>query len=182
MKQNDASFPANQFLIEGYSTLYRLDRTIHGGRLLPYVREDIPSKLLISSFSIEGLFIDIHLKKRKWILFGGYNPNKSLIYEFLSELSNNLDSLPISYGNLVVIGDFNSEVDEKSMIDFCETYNMQTLIKDFTCYKSPANPSCIALILTSNVDSFQNSKAYDTGLSDFHYITVAAMQMKYQKN
>ena len=75
----------------------------------------------------------------------GYNLNKNQIDEFLSELSKNLDDLTISYDNLVVIGDFNSEVEEKSMIDFCETYR-KNLIKDFTC---PTNPSCIALILHS---------------------------------
>ena len=43
----DASFPIGQFLLSGYSTSFRLDRNAHGGGILLYVREDIPSKLLL---------------------------------------------------------------------------------------------------------------------------------------
>ena len=42
----DSSFPKGQFLIEGFSVPYRLDRNRHGGGILIYVREDIPSKEL----------------------------------------------------------------------------------------------------------------------------------------
>ena len=42
----DSSFPPQQFIIEGYSEPYRLDRNRDGGGVLIYVREDIPSKLL----------------------------------------------------------------------------------------------------------------------------------------
>ena len=43
----DASFPIGQFLLNSYSTPIRLDRNAHGGGILLYVREDIPSKLLL---------------------------------------------------------------------------------------------------------------------------------------
>ena len=42
----DSSFPLNQFLMDGYSPPYRLDRNNHGGGLLLYIRDDIPSKQL----------------------------------------------------------------------------------------------------------------------------------------
>ena len=44
----DDTFPDSQFLIEGFSVPYRLDRTAKGGGILLYIREDIPSKLLKS--------------------------------------------------------------------------------------------------------------------------------------
>ena len=62
------SFPTEQFLIEGYSKPYRLDRNRHGGGVIIYVREDIPSKLLNKhkfTKNIEGLFIEINLRKTK---------------------------------------------------------------------------------------------------------------------
>ena len=43
----DASFSIGQFLLNGYSTPFRLDRNAHGGGVLLYVREYIPSKLLL---------------------------------------------------------------------------------------------------------------------------------------
>ena len=42
----DKSFPLDQFEIEGYHKPYRLDRSKHGGGVLIYVREDIPTKPL----------------------------------------------------------------------------------------------------------------------------------------
>ena len=39
----DSSFPSGQFVLEGYSESYRLDRNRKGGRVIIHVREDIPS-------------------------------------------------------------------------------------------------------------------------------------------
>ena len=93
----------------------------------------------------------------------------------------NLDQLIISYENIIILGDFNSETTEKSMTDFCEMYGLSNLIKEPTCYKNPENPSCIDLILTNKAKSFQNSNVYETGLSDFHKLTVTVLIMSYQK-
>ena len=54
----DSSFPVSQFLIDGYSEPYRLDRNRNGGGVMIYVREDIPSRLLNKhtfTNTIEGL-------------------------------------------------------------------------------------------------------------------------------
>ena len=37
------TFPNSQFLMEGFSVLYRLDRAAKGGGILLYIRENIPS-------------------------------------------------------------------------------------------------------------------------------------------
>ena len=42
----DDAFPLSQFMLEGFTPPYRLDRTEHGRGLILSVREDIPSKLL----------------------------------------------------------------------------------------------------------------------------------------
>ena len=73
----DESFRTIQFLIEGYSKPFRLDRNRNGGGLLVYIREDIPSKELKShtlAEDIEGIFIEINLRKCKWLLFATYHP------------------------------------------------------------------------------------------------------------
>ena len=62
----DASFPIGQFLLNSYSTPFRLDRNAHGGGILLYVREDIPSKLLLVEENlIEGFFVEINLRNKK---------------------------------------------------------------------------------------------------------------------
>ena len=41
----DDSFPEGQFLIEGFQSPFRFDRTRNGGGITLYAREDIPAKL-----------------------------------------------------------------------------------------------------------------------------------------
>ena len=49
--KTDESFPAGQFIIPGFTSSYRFDRTKKdGGGMLVYIREDIPSKLLNISY------------------------------------------------------------------------------------------------------------------------------------
>ena len=47
----DSSFPIAQFYMKSYSKPYRLDRNSKGGGIILYVKEDIPSKLINSSFT-----------------------------------------------------------------------------------------------------------------------------------
>ena len=67
------------------------------------------------------------------------------------------------------------------MKDFCLNYNLKSLICVPTCFKNPDNPSCIDLILTNSAGSFQSSCAIETGLSDFHKMTVTIMKTYFQK-
>ena len=79
------------------------------------------------------------------------------------------------------MGDFNTDISQSCMKSFCESYTLSSLIKEPTCYKNPQNPSCINLILTNSRYSFQNSFAIETGLSDFHKMTVTVMKTTYEK-
>ena len=75
----DDTFPESQFLIEGFSTPYRLDRTAKGGGILLYIRQDIPSKYIKKitvNESFEGFFVEINLRSKKWLLGCSYNPHK----------------------------------------------------------------------------------------------------------
>ena len=61
----DSSFPTGQFLINGYSELFRIDRKSQGGAIMLYVREDIPSKLLgVETSPTEGFYVEINLRKK----------------------------------------------------------------------------------------------------------------------
>ena len=146
----DNSFPEGQFLISGYSSLYRFDRNCRGGGIMLYVREEIPSKLLsIENQPIEGFYVEIKLRKKKWLLCGTYNPHRNNVANHLDSFSKNLALYSSAYDNYIVIGDFNVEADSKEMSSFCDTSDLTSLIKEPTCYKNPDNPSCIDLILTN---------------------------------
>ena len=177
----DNSFPRSQFRLPGYTAL-RLDRTANGGGLLFYLRDDIPVKLLPLLFGdIECLILDITISKKKWLLAGTYNSNKSKISEHLSLLGKNLCHYLTLYDNIIITGDFNSEIKEEAMSDFCNLFNLASLIKTPTCFKSIANPSCIDLILTNRQHNFQNSTIVETGLSDFHKLVVTVMKTSFRK-
>ena len=71
----------------------------------------------------------------------------------------------------ILLGDFNVCVDDETMRNFCNSYSLNSLIKQPTCFKNPENPSCIDLILTNKPRSFQSTCVIETGLSDFHRMT-----------
>ena len=180
----DSSFPELQFYIEGFSQPYRRDRNSNGGGLLVYIREDIPSKVL-TGYTIpdntEGMFIEINLRKKKILLFCGYNPKKGLISEFTNSVGRGIDSYSSKYENLLLIGDFNSEPTEPAMDEFCELYNLTNLVKEPTCFKNPNNPSLIDLMLANHPRSFQDTSVIETGLSDCHKMTVTVLKVHFQK-
>ena len=62
------------------------------------------------------------------------------------------------------------------MKDFGNIHSSNNLIKEPTCYKNPTNPKCIDLMLTNRHHSFQNSCVIETGLSDFHRVTVTVLR------
>ena len=65
----DASFPTSQFLINGYTSPYRLYRNGKGGGILVFVQEDIPSELITTNFSYaEGFLLEVNLRKKKWVI------------------------------------------------------------------------------------------------------------------
>ena len=73
----DASFPNAQFRIDGFSAPFRLDRNRFDGGVLICVREDLPCKQLTKHIlpdDIEGIFVEINLRKSKWIFIWRISP------------------------------------------------------------------------------------------------------------
>ena len=72
----DESFPQRQFLIAGYNLPFRADRNRNGGGIIIYVREDIPCREIEKTHStkrnLEGIFLELNLRRSKILLFGGY--------------------------------------------------------------------------------------------------------------
>lgn len=65
--KTDETFPARQIHIDGiHPTPYTLDQNCNGGGIMIYVREDMPSRLTEINNSIEGIFIELNLRKNRW--------------------------------------------------------------------------------------------------------------------
>ena len=82
---------------------------------------------------------------------------------------------------MLLIGDFNAEVGEPTMDNFMELYDLGTLVKENTCFKSIENPSCVDLFLTNCVRSFQNTKVICTGISDCHKMILTVLKTTFAK-
>ena len=142
----DDSFPEGQFIIDGSHAPFGCDRHRNGGRLLLYVREDIPSKVLHSDFpAAESFYTEIILHKKRWLINCSYNPHKNNICRHLEVVTKTLDSYYSKYENVIFLGDFNAGVLETPMTTFCESYNLKSIIKQPTCFKNPEISSCVDL-------------------------------------
>ncbi len=66
----DDSFPSEQFVINGYKPPLRFDRNAHGGGLLVYIKQNLPSKKLtkLENNSIELIPFELNLVKHKWLI------------------------------------------------------------------------------------------------------------------
>ena len=79
--KTDESFPISQFIIHGFTSPYRFDKTKDKGGILVYIREDIPSNISTSQYfiywsDIECLGIAVNLLKVKWLVIYSCNPLK----------------------------------------------------------------------------------------------------------
>ena len=85
-------------------------------------------------------------------------------------MNRNIAFYSSHYENFTIIGDFNVEANDSAISVFSDTYkNLNN------------KPTCIDLILTNKPRSFQHSYVIETGLSDFHKMTVNVMKTFFEK-
>jgi len=86
----------------------------------------------------------------------------------------------IDYENVVIMGDFNATSFDLEKASFLSNYDLSSLIKSPTCYKSMKG-SCIDLILTNKKNSFQKFNTFETGISDHHLLIYSMFKLTYEK-
>ena len=178
----DSSFTTDQFVINGFAKPYRLDRYRNGRGVIIYIREDIPSKELNKqkfTKKLEGLFIEINLRKSKLLLFGTYHsthPEYGLSDNDYFEQVRLALNVYSNYDKFLLSGDFNAEEEEEEccLKEFLYEYKAKNLIKQNTCFKSINNTSFIAIKMFKTL-------TLSTGLSDFHKMIVTVMKTTFPK-
>ena len=128
----DSSFSHAQFSIIVYSKPYRLDRGRNSEGLILFIRERLPSKLLsskISSGNKEYFLVEINLCKRKWLIISPYHPHNTTIPSYLNDIEKEIDSQSLQYGNNILLGDFNCELKEQTLLTFCGVHNLKKSYK-----------------------------------------------------
>ena len=100
----NVSFSENfAYVLNGSPLSEVLDRNSTVGGKMLFVREDIHYKLLsIEKNSIEAFYVEINLRKIKWLLWCSYNPNQNSIHAHLENLDKNLALYSSSYENHIM--------------------------------------------------------------------------------
>ena len=108
----DVNFSTVQFHLQGFCDPYRFDRNRNDGGIMLYIREHIPSRLIEKKLrnNSEYFFVEINLRKKKWLLCCSYNPHKNSISTYVDFLRRELDLHSSNYENFILLGDFNSEI------------------------------------------------------------------------
>ena len=153
-KRND-SFLTPSFILMDFLNHIEFEKNKHGGGVLIYVKESILSKQLYKhnfTTDIERMFIEINLRKTKWLLFGTYHPPSNTDKEYFQEIELALDYS--SYEKFLLVGDFNAEESEPCLNNFLYHRHAKNLVKEKICFKSINNPSCIDMFLTNSYRSF----------------------------
>ena len=76
----------------------------------------------------ERIFVEINLRKKKWLLCCSYNPHQSNIASYLKSICKTLNKLSTTYDNLILLGDFNVKPEEESIAEFLNLYNLKNLV------------------------------------------------------
>ena len=62
----DDSFPDGQFFLDGFGTLFRLDRNRNGGGITLFIRNDIPVKVVSTDDRpIENFYVELNFRNKK---------------------------------------------------------------------------------------------------------------------
>ena len=147
-----------------------------------FITNNVLAKLVSTDDKpIEHFYVELNFRKKKWLLNCSYNPKHNSMETHLGCLSKSIDSLSSKYDNVVLLGTFNSYMEDSPMKIFCKTYKLRNLIKEATCFKNSENPTCIILPLTNKPLSFKNKYVIETGLFDFHKMVVGVIKMHFPK-
>ena len=78
---------------------------------------------------------EINLRKEKCLFVSIYKPPSQSNQYFLDTLGDLLDFYSQDYDNKVILGDFNLEPSNPSIVSFMNSQNLFNLVKSNTCFK-----------------------------------------------
>ena len=132
----------NKFLIESYGPPFRLDRDNNGGGIMLFISKDIQCKLLsVENHPKEDFYIEVNLRKTKWLFCYSYYPIRCKIDLHLEKLNEGLASYSSHYESFIIIREVNVETNDSAISVFSDTYDLQRLI-----IKTPINLLALTLV------------------------------------
>ena len=80
-----------------------------------------------------------------------------------------------------MLSDFNLSTENPDFKNLLNSFDLESLIKIPTFYKSLSSPSSIDLILTNKKSLFVKSTTFETGMSDFNKLTTTILRKTISK-
>ena len=118
------------FFLDSFRTPFCLHRNRNGGGVVLFIRNDIPAKVVpTDDRPIEIFYAELNFRKKKWLSNCSYNPKHSSLELHLDSLSKSIDSLSPKFDNFVLLGDFNSCMENSPMKTFGKFYKLRNLIR-----------------------------------------------------
>ncbi|VDI10785.1 Hypothetical predicted protein [Mytilus galloprovincialis] len=177
----DQSFPDAQFRVDNYH-FWRKDRNAHGGRIVMYIRSDLPCdrKQNMECEIIESIAAELVVNGKKWLISGMYRPQTISDNDFINDFTKTHDKISVKYDNMIFLGDLNYNllsIDKCTPLStVCDICGIENIVKGATCFTKDAKPTLNDVILTNKKNMLQNTTNFNCGLSDVH--NIIAVQLK----
>ena len=148
----DDSFPSAQFYIENFEIRNWRDRDKNGGELIEFVGNGFITKKIkeYETKVRETIASEFTISKKKWFCLSVYRPPTSTNLDiFFEELTNSLSKAVNEYDNLIVMGDFNVDLNKTDCIvfgkleEFCDNFNLTVLLKEIDAWPKIINQRLI---------------------------------------
>ena len=187
----DSSIPDAAISVPGY-TIFRQDRTCHGGGVLIYSSTHLTTKKLshISKKSNETLWVEVKRKRSKSLyVCAVYRPpvrgqNLDVVERYKSFLMSCIDKLP-KESEVFILGDFNCNMLQQNRLsgtinELCKARNLYQFV-DLPTRTTETSSTMIDLVL-SNSDHAMDCQVHDIGLSDHCFVSIKRGNLKIARN
>ena len=133
----------------GFTGFNHFSITDRGGGVAAYLRTDIvrDRQKDYECKHIESISVEVNLQNSKILICGAYKPPSMTDNIFENDCSLTLDKISSKYDNYILLGDLNFDMlcEQKcsSLMNICDIFDLENLLKKPTCYTSNNNPSLV---------------------------------------
>ena len=140
------------------------------------------SQNIVNVYVLQLLFL-----RKKCIIFSIYRlPNVENLTGFFEETTISLTTVPSSYENILVMGDFNIKIKKckgvvsSNFSDFCDLFHLTNIVKFNTCF-TKTHTSLIDLILANRSSSSNKTLVSEPSLSDHHKMITTFFKLHFSR-
>jgi len=136
-------------LTDSYDSLYRKDRTNHGGGILVYINTNLIHKRMheLETFCPESVWINISVKNEKFLIGTFYSP-KTSDPTFFTNFNKNIERALELSSNVIILGDLNEDLLNptlRKLKDVIVLNSLQNTITEATRQNSLLDPVLIPI-------------------------------------